>query len=142
MAAKRVYVRIVERVIGHSLPKGAHVHHVDQDRTNNRNDNLCVLQSAAEHFGLHQRLRILRAAGNPWTQQICIDCGTVKDLAEFSTAPRYQNGRSRQCRSCTAARAVIYYARKAGRPLRKLTVAEMSEKQRHAAHARWQPVEM
>ena len=139
MPLKRRYVRIAERVLGRSLPSGACVHHVDLDRRNDRNTNLVILQDQSEHSQLHRRLRILRAGGNPWTQQICCTCRRVLDLALFPpTKRRY----SSECLPCSAERNNLRYQVKQGRPARRLTTEERSAIQRANANRRWHPVEM
>lgn len=77
------HVVIAERVIGHALPIGAVVHHVDENKANNRNSNLVVLQSRRDHNELHRKMRVRRAGGNLWTDRICCLCRTPKNSALF-----------------------------------------------------------
>lgn len=58
------HVLIAERALGKPLPAGAHVHHVDGDRSNDRNDNLVICPDAAYHQLLHRRQRALDACGH------------------------------------------------------------------------------
>ncbi len=142
MKQKRNYVLIAERALGHELPEGAIVHHIDSDRTNHINSNLVVLQSAREHMALHKRLRTLRAGGNPFTQQICVTCRVVKDFTDFTPRPFKSNcsGRANRCRPCTAKGMHALLCRRAGREHRKLTAAERSEVSRCNTNARWAAV--
>jgi len=48
---------VAESVMGKRLPKKVVVHHVDEDRANNRNDNLVVCEDLKYHFLLHTRMR-------------------------------------------------------------------------------------
>lgn len=56
------HILIAEKAVGHALPKGAEVHHVDENRSNNANGNLVVCQDRAYHQLLHRRMRRLRRA--------------------------------------------------------------------------------
>lgn len=58
-------VRVAERVLGRRLPKGAVVHHADENPLNNEPSNLVICPSTAYHALLHTRLRALHACGNP-----------------------------------------------------------------------------
>lgn len=58
------HVAIVARVLGHAVPPGAEVHHINEDRSDNRNSNLVVCQDHAYHMLLHRRSDALREAGN------------------------------------------------------------------------------
>lgn len=58
------HIVIAERALGHALPPGAEVHHIDEDKTNNAPTNLVVCPSAAYHKLLHQRQRAFDACGH------------------------------------------------------------------------------
>mgnify|MGYP000272871293 CR=1 FL=1 len=58
------HVLIAERALGRRLPRGAQVHHVDEDRMNNDPGNLVVCPSASYHQLLHTRQRALAACGH------------------------------------------------------------------------------
>jgi len=57
-------VLIVEKVLGKPLPKGAIVHHVNEDESDDRNKNLVVCQDQGLHNIIHGRLKALEACGN------------------------------------------------------------------------------
>jgi hypothetical protein len=94
------HVRIVVKAIGHALPVGARIHHVNDVENDNRNNNLCVLQDDAEHKQLHMRRRVLRAGGDPFAQQFCSRCGNVKSFEHFHRRSDMRLGRRSICKSC------------------------------------------
>ena len=61
----RMHRHVVEKTIGHKLPRKAVIHHIDNDRTNNKPSNLVVCPDSAYHQLLHRRERALNACGNP-----------------------------------------------------------------------------
>ena len=58
-AKKRLHVLRAEKALGHPLPKGAVVHHVDGD-VGNPNARLVICQDQAYHLLLHRRARELQ----------------------------------------------------------------------------------
>jgi hypothetical protein len=60
----REHIVIAERVLGKPLPAGAQVHHVNEDKMDNRPCNLVICEDQAYHQLLHRRMRALRACGN------------------------------------------------------------------------------
>lgn len=96
----RPHVKIVERILGHHIPIGSVIHHVNQNKRDNRNCNLILCQDQSYHRLLHARQRILDAGGNPDTDKICSRCKTLKNLDEFHIAPRNGDGRRCYCKPC------------------------------------------
>ena len=78
------HVRIVERVLGKPLPKGAEIHHVDGNGLNNAHSNLVVCQDKAYHKLLHYRARVKALGGNPNTERICSKCVQPVPLESFA----------------------------------------------------------
>jgi len=58
------HVRIVEKVLGKSLPSKAHVHHIDGNKLNNENRNLVVCPDNAYHMLIEARTRAYNACGH------------------------------------------------------------------------------
>ena len=58
---------VAEKVLGHELPKGAVIHHVNEIKCDNVNDNLLICQDHVYHAGVHYRLKRLRAGLDPWS---------------------------------------------------------------------------
>jgi len=59
------HVLVAEKVIGKPLPRGAEVHHIDENRANNKPQNLVICPDKAYHKLLHQRMRAMASCGNP-----------------------------------------------------------------------------
>jgi len=96
----REHTAIVERIIGRNLPIGAEIHHVNEDRSDNRPENLVVCQDRAYHMLLHARAERLKLFGT-LTRKRCIGCERVCDLADFyRDRTRSVDGRSNVCKSC------------------------------------------
>ncbi len=74
------HVLVVERVLGAPLPRGAQVHHVNGDPSDNRHENLVVCPDQAYHSLLHARQRALEACGHAdWKK--CSFCKNYDDPA-------------------------------------------------------------
>ncbi len=81
--AIRDHVMVAEKALGHKLPLGACVHHVDENRANNRNDNLVICPDNAYHRALHMRLNALKASGHSdWRK--CTYCQEYDDPDNMS----------------------------------------------------------
>lgn len=55
---------IAEQALGVKLPRTVIVHHNNEDKLDNRNENLIICQDEAYHQLLHMRKRALEACGN------------------------------------------------------------------------------
>jgi hypothetical protein len=107
------HVAIAELALGHSLPNGAQVHHVDGNSHNNAPQNLVICQDRAYHFLLHVRTRLLKAGADPNTERVCCDCLKVKPFADFNKAKSSKNdGLQSHCRECSKIRWQDYMRRK------------------------------
>ena len=62
--AKLRHVLVAEKALGKPLPRGAQVHHIDENRGNDANDNLVICQNYAYHKLLHTRMDALRECGH------------------------------------------------------------------------------
>ncbi len=95
------HVLIAEDALGHVIPDGSQIHHVDGDYRNNANTNLVICQDVAFHKLLHHRTKVIRAGGDPNTQKFCRDCSAVRSLADFNVMRANKStGRQSVCRSC------------------------------------------
>lgn len=85
------HILIAEKALGKYLPNGAEVHHIDENKLNNRNNNLVICQDRAYHMLLHQRMRALKACGNPnWRH--CRRCKKYDDIKNLIERP---NGKTK-----------------------------------------------
>lgn len=103
------HVLIAEKALGRCLPKGAQVHHVDQDRSNDANANLVICQDAGYHRLLHQRQAAYAASGyaswrkchickkhdDPTNLKFYLPSGLVRHLECWRERYRQQKGVSR-----------------------------------------------
>ena len=76
VSGKTSYLHIMaaEKAIGKKLPKGAEVHHVNGNPTDNRNDNLVICENHKYHSLIHMRTEALLVAGNA-NFRLCKICG-------------------------------------------------------------------
>ena len=111
----REHVAIAQRALGRRLPNGAQVHHVDGNKRNNANGNLVICQDGAYHALLHHRAVIVRAGGDPNTQEFCRKCLIVKPRNDFSRrAGRRHVQNLSFCKPCRSAIAREFRLRQAG----------------------------
>ena len=101
---KRWHVHLAEVALGHSLPTGAVVHHVDGDKLNNEHSNLVVCPNESYHRLLHFRARALEESGNANARK-CKYCGQWDDLNNMSWYRQYTNGLASYHKACAAKNA-------------------------------------
>lgn len=94
------HIVIAQTVLGRTLPKGAHVHHVDGNGHNNEYTNLVICPSQAYHMLLHVRQRALEQCGNAnWLR--CIRCKKYDDPSNMSMyVPKDQTSPRAEHREC------------------------------------------
>lgn len=87
--AKFEHVLIAERVLGRPLPNGVVVHHVNEMRTDNRQENLVVC-TLEYHALIHKRMRALAACGNAnWLK--CPHCKQYDDPGNLLPSGRHRD---------------------------------------------------
>jgi hypothetical protein len=73
------HILVAESVLGHLLPPGAVVHHIDGNTRKNANSNLVICQDQAYHVLLHRREIALRDCGHAsWRK--CWICHEYDDI--------------------------------------------------------------
>jgi hypothetical protein len=88
-----------ERALGRPLPEGVEVHHADG--TKRADAPLVICPDRAYHMLLHQRMRVVKAGGNPNTDRVCGRCRGVKPTTEFyPRADGNFGGFHSMCREC------------------------------------------
>lgn len=103
------HVLIAERALGKRLPKGAQVHHFNEDRSDNRPQNLVICEGRTYHALLHTRARILRAGGDP---DIHVWCGGG---CRTFRLPEDMQPSGQSCKECSRSRARTPQCRAAAR---------------------------
>ena len=92
------HVLIAETALGHYMPAGAQVHHIDESRNNNIKSNLVICENQAYHMFLHVRAKVVRRGGNPNTHGFCNECEGIKPCEGFY---QRRNGGLGYCIECT-----------------------------------------
>ena len=91
---------IAERALGRYLELRHPVHHVNEIRTDNQNQNLVICEDASYHQLLHARMRIVKLGGDPDLQLRCSACCKAKLFSEFHASARTWSGKCNQCIQC------------------------------------------
>ena len=103
-----------EQLLGHPLPAGAVVHHINGDKS--PDGPLMICANHAEHALLHYWMRIEQAGGDPNTEKICSRCKRVKPKTEFNiNRAHLADGLDYFCRSCVREKNAVQTARRGGR---------------------------
>lgn len=80
---------VMEQHIGRYLTTQEHVHHINEDPSDNRIENLQLLESCSEHNRVHNRPRNDRGQYLPRgeTKGRSLDIGTVKAIKDLYGIP-------------------------------------------------------
>ncbi len=84
------HILVCEWALGHALPPGVVVHHVDENKHNNANTNLVICEDKKYHHLLHARQYVVNCGGDPNTQKACRKCQTVRGLDDPFCEPCYE----------------------------------------------------
>jgi hypothetical protein len=101
-AKKQEHVLIVEMVLGRTLPRGVEVHHVNEIKTDNRNENFVVCQDRAYHNLIHMRTKAHDACGNA-SYRKCVHCKSYDDPVNMTRTGNPTNGHKHYHKKCRSA---------------------------------------
>ncbi len=87
------HVMIAEHALGRTMPTSVEVHHVNQQRHDNRNRNLVICHDHEYHMLLHLRTEAYRATGNPRARK----CYICRRWDEEVTVTKHGHGYHRSC---------------------------------------------
>lgn len=94
------HVLIAEKAIGRLLESSHPVHHHNEIRSDNRNQNLVICEDQGYHMLLHVRAKVVARGGDPNTHKICFQCDSIKAKEEFPQLLSSPDGRFRKCKAC------------------------------------------
>lgn len=89
------HVRLAELALGRPLPKGAEIHHFDENPANNAPGNLVLCENRKYHALLHKRKRALDACGNASALR-CYFCHGYDNQTDIYTTSQNKT-RHRSC---------------------------------------------
>jgi hypothetical protein len=104
------HIVIAEKKLGRKLRRGEEVHHKNHIRSDNRPENLDVLESKSEHRKLHAVERIKEHGGDPDLHKICSHCKRLKLRTDFTTGSSH--GKRALASTCNPCRAALYHQNK------------------------------
>lgn len=105
---KLFHVYVMEKYLGRKLEKNEHVHHLNDNKLDNRIENLAVLSNLGGHQREHAKKRLLALGGRFGFDKYCPACNTVKVLEDFPTSKSSGDGYHGFCKACSCAKVTAY----------------------------------
>lgn len=93
---KYQHIWVAEKALGRELPKGARVHHINEDRSDNRPENLVICPNAKYHTLLHMRMNAVKAGCPPYFR-FCSVCKGYDDPGKMYVTPSENRAAHRAC---------------------------------------------
>ncbi len=94
------HILVAEKMLGHRLPIGSRVHHINHNRSDNRPENLEVL-TEREHRHAHARDRVEEMGGDFLLDKICSRCKKLMARIKFHKSKSTYDGLDPRCKQCT-----------------------------------------
>lgn len=109
------HILIAEKALGKKLPQGVEVHHVNEDKKDNRPGNLVICPNHGYHALLHRRQNAFDACGHyDWVK--CCHCKQHDNPINLTVTTRRVGGSETQLayhRSCNTKVQRAYHGRPA-----------------------------
>lgn len=99
-----LHVYFMEKHLGRKLVKNEHVHHINENKLDNRLENLLLVDNCGEHQKKHAEIRLKALGGDLETEKYCPKCRKVLPRAAFGKSRCNYDGLYGYCKICAAAR--------------------------------------
>lgn len=97
---EKEHKRKAEQALGRRLYPPHCVHHFNEDRADNANQNLVICENAKYHKILHARQRVAARGGDPNADKICVKCQELLPKSEFNKNRSRWDGLHSNCKRC------------------------------------------
>ena len=95
------HIIVAEKALGKLLDRRHEVHHVNENKTENRNDNLVICEDKEYHHLLHMRRKAKQACGDP-SYRKCVRCKCWDSPANLRPHTKGRSGHTFYHKECAA----------------------------------------